>query len=34
MLKMGWAWFKDFLQFEGAAIGAILLALFILGVFQ
>ena len=34
MLRLGWAWFLDFLQFEGAAIGAILLALYALGVFQ
>ena len=34
MLKLGWAWIKDFLQFEGAAIGAILLALYFIGVFQ
>ena len=34
MLKMSLAWIVDFLQFEGAAIGAILLALYALGVFQ
>ena len=34
MLKIGLAWIVDFLQFEGAAIGAILLALYALGVFQ
>jgi hypothetical protein len=34
MLRLGWAWFVDFLQFEGSAIGAILLALYLIGVFQ
>ena len=34
MLKIGLAWIVDFLQFEGAAIGAILLVLYALGIFQ
>jgi hypothetical protein len=34
MLKLGWAWLKDFLQFEGALIFAVILALLLLGVFQ
>ena len=32
MLKMGWAWFKDFLQFEGAIIFVILLVLLLTGI--
>jgi len=34
MLRFGWAWFKDFMQFEGLAIMVILSLLALLGVFQ
>jgi hypothetical protein len=32
MLKMGWAWFVDFLQFEGALVFGIVGLLFITGI--
>jgi hypothetical protein len=34
MLRLGWAWVCDFARFEGLAIMAILLGLYLLGVFQ
>ena len=32
MLKLGWAWLKDFLQFEGAIIFVIFMVLLLTGV--
>jgi len=34
MLRLGWAWICDFARFEGLAIVAIIMVLFLLGVFQ
>ena len=32
MLRLGWAWLKDFIQSEGAIIFVILLVLFLTGI--